>query len=276
MYSLLRFLPRNHLSYIFGRLASTRPPQFIAGPLNRTFANTFGANLDESALPPEQYRSLQEYFLRDLKPGLRPIGPGVVSPADGKVVEHGPIDHDRLIQAKGKYYSLKALVRDEKLATAFAGGYFVTVYLAPKNYHHVHSPLDGEVTSCYYIPGTLWPVNNWSVENVSELFCVNERLITVLQTAIDLVAVVMVGATNVGRISVTYDTLESNTLSRLRGRFPPLVKRDYTPRPTLRKGDRLGSFHLGSTVVLLFQHHKFTPGPGCTPGEIRFGQTISE
>lgn len=275
MYPLLRYVPRNLLSFAFGKVAAVRLPRRVAGTVNSSFARAVGADLSEAEHPPEHYSSLGEFFLRNLRTGIRPLGPGVVSPVDGRIDEHGTIEESTLVQAKGRYYALERLLKDDDLADRFEGGYFITIYLSPRDYHHIHAPLDAQVSACYYIPGTLWPVNAWSVGCIDELFCVNERLITLLETELGLVAVVKVGATNVGSISVTYDSLRTNGWNRLRGRLPGVTRRSYDPMPELKKGDRLGSFHLGSTVILLFEPNRFHPGERCTSGQIRLGETLS-
>ncbi len=283
---LLRILPKNLLSFFFGKLALLRFPGFLQRPFLRRFAKGVGANLAEAEFPIEHYRSLSEFFLRDLKPGLRPIGQGVVSPVDGRIPEHGKIESDRLMQVKGWEYRLSDLLEDQGQVQRFRDGYFITIYLAPKDYHHIHAPVDGEIAECYYIPGTLWPVNEQTVRKIDRLFCVNERVATILSgvncgsgdNPSCSVGLVAVGATNVGSIALTYDSAVSNSWSRVRdsfcGRKTDIRRTVYVPRPKIEKGERLASFRLGSTVILLFEAENFVPGPRCSSGTVRLGESL--
>jgi len=200
------------------------------------------------------YSTLHEFFIRRLKKDARPVGDSLlVSPVDGKLSQYGELKDTELflMQAKGRQYSLRTLVPGLKDYSRFVGGTWGTIYLAPWNYHRIHTPVTGEVNSAIYTPGTLWPVNEWSVANVRELFCVNERLTTVINIhGGGQALVVKVGATNVGRITVSYNKqLVTNGPEEIEeGR-----KRVWTPdKPIpLEKGDELGCFELGSTVILV-------------------------
>jgi phosphatidylserine decarboxylase len=156
-----------------------------------------------------------------------------------------------MIQAKGKTYLLKDLLRDEEMAKRFEGGAFATIYLAPFNYHRIHSPAKGEVVGASYCPGTLWPVNAGSVERVEGLFCINERLTSHIRLDDGSeMLVVKVGATNVGRIAVAY----SKELVTNVGKLPRNCKRyDWKPseKVLVEKGGELGRFEMGSTVILV-------------------------
>jgi phosphatidylserine decarboxylase len=169
----------------------------------------------------------------------------------------GEIVDGRLLQAKGKHYSLAELFGGpaaEQDARRFTGGSFVTIYLAPHNYHRIHAPLGGAITGYINVPGTLWPVNAIGVRNVDRLFCVNERLTTFLDTPRSACAVVAVGATIVGRIHAYYDpSIPVSNLPRARP-----VSRDYAEPLPVVKGQELGAFEMGSTVILLFEPGRAT------------------
>jgi len=273
MFWLLYIFPKNLISSLFGKLVHLRLPSFIVQPVIRAFARRYGANLNESAHSADYFKSLGDFFVRTLKPGARPIGEGIVSPADGKLVNFGLIENDSLTQIKGRNYSLSEFLCDAELARRFKNGFFVTIYLAPGDYHHVHSPQSGEVRQSIHIPGTLWPVNEWSVKNIDKLFCVNERVVTCIGNEESLAAVVMVGATNVGSMEMVYDSFVTNPLGS--GFVNRTVQNKVYSSPLqLQKGDKLGTFNLGSTVVLLFEQEKFTPGSGCVSGKIKFGESI--
>lgn len=273
MYRFLRYIPKNHLSFIAGKLAAIPLPRPLNQVLLKWFVKRYGADPTEAEFDLAQYRSLGAFFTRNLKAEARPIGAGVVSPVDGAIVQFGAIHDELLMQIKGRPYSVHALVNDREISARFVDGYYITLYLAPGDYHHVHAPITGEITESIVIEGSLWPVNQWSVENVERLFCVNERLITVIKGPALEVAVVSVGATNVGAIQAAYDRLRTNSLRRLI-RKASIVKRHHRPTIPVRAGDRLATFCMGSTVVLLFPRESFSKAGGWDLGKIRFGTTL--
>lgn len=248
MYRYLRYVPKNHLSRFIGRLVHARLPRPIARRLVKTFADAYEIDVDSAGSPLDDYPSIGHFFTRDLREGLRPIESDLVSPVDGTLRDFGSIADGRLEQIKGKTYSLASFLRDETLARRFENGAFFNLYLSPQDYHHVHSPVSGGITKSVHIPGKLWPVNDWSLANVDDLFSINERVITYIDCDYGLVAAVMIGATNVGKISVVYDTFISNAVGVDR-----TAVREYKPAIAIGAGDRLGTFHMGSSVVLLFE-----------------------
>ncbi|HEV7920568.1 MAG TPA: archaetidylserine decarboxylase [Thermoanaerobaculia bacterium] len=247
MYRYLRYVPKNHLSRAVGRLVHARWPRPIARRLVRWFASTYEIDLDAAGKPVHDYPSIGHFFTRDLREGLRPIEGELVSPVDGVLRAFGPVRDGRLEQIKGKDYTLARFLGDEEEARRYENGAFFNLYLSPQDYHHVHSPVGGGITRSLHIPGKLWPVNDWSLANVDELFSINERVVTWIDCTLGHVAVVMIGATNVGKISVVYDSFISNV--------PRSEKRarNYAPPIPIAAGDRLGTFHMGSSVVLLFE-----------------------
>jgi phosphatidylserine decarboxylase len=258
-FHLLQYLPRKHFSRLCGQVADLPLPGILLQPLIRTFAWAFGVDWSEAALPPGAYRNFTEFFTRELKPGMRPIASGettLISPVDGTIGQYGTIRDGRLIQAKGIDYSVEALLGDPERARRYEGGEFLTIYLAPHNYHRIHSMVDGEVQAFSYIPGDLWTVSPLGVEHVEGLFAVNERLTSFITTSAGECALVKVGATVVGRIRVRYDGQISNR--------PDATTRHAILNPAfpIRRGEELGQFELGSTVVLLFQ-----------PGQVEWGNT---
>jgi len=252
-YVFMKLLPKNAVSRIFGAFTRLRIP-FLSKIARNAFANYYKLDMSEAEYPLSHYRNIGELFIRKLKPGMRPVADAeVVSPVDGVLSQTGTFDDDSqtLIQAKGKTYTLKSLLRSEKLAERFKGGAFATIYLAPFNYHRIHSPVSGDLVLSSYCPGTLWPVNAGSVERVEGLFCINERLTSQIRLADGSeVLVVKVGATNVGRIGVVYsDTIMTNA-----GKLPRDSKRlDWIPNKqfSFEKGGELGRFEMGSTVILV-------------------------
>ncbi len=260
-YTLLRLLPKNTLSRAVGAACRIRAPRPVMRAAIRTFARRYGVETSEAEQAFDEYPTFTEFFTRRLKPGARPIAPGAllpVSPVDGTVGEVGDITDGKLLQAKGKHYTLAELIggpQAEEDARQFAGGAFITIYLAPYNYHRIHTPLGGSITGYVNVPGQLWPVNAVGVRNVEKLFCVNERLTTFVSTARGASAVVAVGATCVGRIRAVYDDVVTNAK---RTRVPQ--RKMYEQPIPVEKGGELAIFEMGSTVVLLF-------APGMKPSK---------
>lgn len=214
-----------------------------------TFAKMYQINLEEAEKPYDQYNSIGDFFVRRLKPGARPIDQSVlVHPADSQITQLESIQDGKLIQAKGKTYSLSDFIGRPQAQEEWKKGFFVTYYLCPTDYHRVHSPVDGEIIEVTHIPGQLWPVNQWSVENIDQLFSINERVVLRIRTSQGIVALVFVGATNVGKISLSFDqTIVSNNLKD----HQP-VHKVYSQPISIQKGQELGMFHMGSTVVMVY------------------------
>jgi phosphatidylserine decarboxylase len=261
------------LSRVTGCLSDLRLPKAILVPAIRAYARAYGADLAEAALPAAGYPSFNAFFTRRLREGARQVacGEGVVaSPSDSRLSAIGPVPADgRLEQVKGSSYSIEALLGSAEDAAAFRSGVHATLYLSPAMYHRVHSPVDGRVQAWRHVPGRLFPVNPAGVRLVPGLFTRNERVAVFLDTeAHGPVAVVLVGAANVGRMSLAFTDLVTNTArARLAARVVP------ADPVVLRRGDELGAFNLGSTVVLLVAD----PGlaPAASPGDlVRMGQAL--
>ena len=259
------------LSRVTGRLSDLRLPSAILAPAIRAYARAFGADLSEAALPPEAYPSFDGFFTRRLRDGARPVAGGegvVVSPSDSRLSAIGPVPPDgRLEQVKGSRYSIEALVGSAEDAAPFRQGAHATLYLSPGMYHRVHSPVDGRVVAWRYVPGRLFPVNGAGVRSVPGLFTRNERVALFVNTeAHGPVAVVLIGAANVGRMSLAFTDLVTND-GRSGGRTAPAEP------VALKRGDEIGAFHLGSTVVLLLADTALSPAAGA--GDlVRVGQAL--
>lgn len=248
---LLSLLPSNLLSRLFGVISRLPVPRALRPVVYGFYSRKFGVNLAEAARPLDEYPSLGQFFIRYLKPGLRPIDArknAAISPVDGTLAQFGPIVSGAMIQAKGLDYSLYDLLPDCEFAREFEGGAFCTIYLSPRDYHRIHTPCAGELVGYDYVPGYLLPVNLLAVENVRDLFPKNERLTTFLRQGSALVAVVKVGATNVGRIRLAYD--EHVITNGWRRSFHP--RQRYAAPRAMECGAELARFEMGSTVVLLF------------------------
>lgn len=240
------YLPRKLLSRFVGLLVHLKLPLVLRWPLMAGFAKYYKIRLDEAEKSLSQYPSLGEFFVRGLKSHLRPLGSSwLLHCADSKITQIGEIHEGTAIQAKGRAYSVGKLCQNHDISKDFQSGLFMTYYLCPTDYHRVHSPVSGEVTYAKYIPGDLWPVNDWSTQNISELFCINERVVVKIETEWGALAAVLVGATNVGFIELAFDA----SLKGNQGR--PAREKKYAPTVKLSKGEELGRFRMGSTVVLL-------------------------
>ncbi len=267
---LLTVLPKHALSRGAGWIAGRTVPVAMRGAVYRGYSRIFGAKPEEAALPLEAYPSINAFFTRELKPGLRPLAPNaIVSPVDAAVGAYGVVAHDTLVQAKGRTYSLAALLGSTALAERFDGGTYTTLYLSPKDYHRIHVPMAGAITSATYIPGELWPVNAAAVTHVADLFAVNERIVIMLEPASGgLMAVVPVGATMVGMTRLVFDDLHTNARRR------DIQARRYDPPVRMQVGDQLGHFEFGSTVVLVCSPDAGTIEPLPLGAPVRVGQRI--
>jgi phosphatidylserine decarboxylase len=247
--NLLKILPRNWLSFLVGKLVSLPLPKPLSTLSIKAFGDFYKINFAEAEKPVSEYKSIGDFFTRKLKAGVRPMATSpVVHPADSRIAQIGMIENGKCIQAKGKYYSVLELLQNDGLANQFQNGLFVTYYLCPTDYHRVHSPVDGVVKRTIHVPGTLWPVNDWSMNAIENLYPKNERLIVEMESRLGDVAVVFVGATNVGKITTSFDTeISTNNLKTKK-----IIIKDYSQAIAIEKGEELGTFHMGSTVVVLY------------------------
>jgi phosphatidylserine decarboxylase len=265
---LLKYLPKNVLSRLTGDLVGLESPAFVARRARDWFIKRYNINMSEAELPLESYPSVAKLFTRKLKPGIRPIGEGLVHPCDAALTIAEVIESNTLVQAKGRNYKLSDLLVDKNAAATYAGGAHLVYYLCPTDYHRVHSPIDGEVTEVVHVPGALWPVNEWSVQNIADLFSVNERVIFHIKTALGPVALVMVGATNVGKITVSFDPC----VVANQGDFRETHRKIYDNPVRIKKGDELGIFHMGSTVVMIYSRNMLNVLPHL--GTTKLGQSL--
>jgi phosphatidylserine decarboxylase len=244
-------LPQHALSRLILRATRVRAPWFknwlISG-----FLKLYAVDMTEAAQSdPLSFGSFNEFFTRALKPDARRVAadPAIACPVDGAISEAGRIEEDTLLQAKGRRYTLTDLLAGQGWARDFEGGSFATIYLAPFNYHRVHMPLQGQLRETVYVPGRLFSVNSISAAHVPKLFARNERVLTLFDTAFGEVALIMVGALNVGSMATVWA-----------GDITPAARRVITTLPpqhvALKKGEELGRFNMGSTVILLFQANR--------------------
>lgn len=270
--SLQYLLPQHALSRLILHATRVRAPWFKNALING-FLGLYDVDMrDAQTEDPLRFASFNEFFTRPLKPTARPIAAGadlIVSPVDGTVSECGAIDQDRLLQAKGRTFTLRDLLADQPWAGTFVGGSFCTIYLAPYNYHRIHIPAAGELLSTVYVPGRLFSVNATTARHVPRLFARNERVLTLFDTAFGKMAVVLVGALNVGSMATVWA-----------GDITPAARRRVTLLPAsarhLAKADELGRFNMGSTVIVLFEAARAQLLPQIRAGlRIRVGEPMA-
>jgi phosphatidylserine decarboxylase len=271
----LRLVPKNALSRAVGAALRAPWPKPMVQAGIQGFSKVYGVETGEAERDLADYRTFNDFFTRRLKPGMRTVDPTfdlAVCPVDGTVGQAGPIQRDTLVQAKGRQFTLGEFLVDTEDAADYLDGTFATLYLAPYNYHRIHTPFAGEVTGYSYVPGHLWPVNAKGVEEIDKLFAVNERLITHLSTSAGRMAIVKVGATCVGRIRATYDDVVTND-----GSTPSFRRVRYDRPVAVEKAGECGIFEMGSTVVLLFQKGRAELDSAIVPGTvIRMGQPLAK
>jgi phosphatidylserine decarboxylase len=249
----LYILPHHFISRLVFRLTRIQCPTVVPAAI-RLFSSIFKVNLEEARNPdPESYTSFNEFFTRPLKPELRPLAEGanlLTSPVDGRISQMGKIEDGRIFQAKGHYYSaLELLGGNENRAAPFRDGQFMTIYLSPRDYHRIHMPLSGTLSEQVYVPGRLFSVAGHTARTIPRLFARNERVVAMFDTEFGKLAMVLVGAINVAAIETVWDGLVT----------PPQgwgVKRQVFPDVTLAKGEEMGRFNMGSTVILLLENRQ--------------------
>jgi len=271
---LFHLIPKSLLSRFFGYITLIPLPGVLLERIIRWYSVKYGVNLEEAVIPDKGFRNLNSFFTRALKKNARKISGGrddIVATTDSRIDQYGTITGDSIIQAKGINYSLRELV-PSGMAEKFIGGSFITLYLSPGDYHRIHSPVAGEITGYFHIPGKLYTVQDFMVKGLRGLFSVNERLITYIKTKKGHVAVCKIGAFNVGKISLAYDRPVTNGF--IRGRKEVLYgEKDYI---SVGKGDEIGIFNLGSTVIVLFEKNAMKFRGLKTGSTVQVGEKIGE
>lgn len=259
------------ISFCLGFVARCPLPVFCRAWLFGRFSAVFGLNLAEVGAPLTSYSSFDQFFTRSLCFDSRSIDEDsgtVVCPVDGVLLASGVISGDRVIQVKGVDYSLSSLL-GPLFSETYRDGYFLTWYLSPKDCHRIFSPVAGEVSRACWIPGKLFPVREPYISGLPGLYVKNERVISELKMASGSCAVVKVGAFNVGRISLPYDP------GFVTHRFESHYQlKSYPNRPTIEKCGWLGTFHLGSTVVVVFEKDRFKSDVLALGQQYSYGQRI--
>ncbi len=270
-------LPQHLLSLLMYRLARVEAAPF-KGWMIRAYVRLVGVDLSQAAEPDlAAYPHLAALFTRTLRPNARPLDPdpaAVLSPVDGTISQIGTIVDGRIIQAKGHDYSVSDLLGDGSDAHhLFDGGRFATIYLSPRDYHRIHMPLAGDLAEMTYLGGRLFSVNRMTAQRVPWLFARNERVLCLFGTAAGPMALVLVGAIFVGGIETVWEGEVAPARFGLRCRRWHYT--DRSRRVHLGRGEEMGHFNLGSTIVLLFPPGALTWAPALAAGRtVQLGQRI--
>lgn len=267
-------LPKQALTTLAGKFASARLGGLTTSVI-RWFVGRYNVNMGEAANPDiASYASFNDFFTRALKDGARPLADAdLICPVDGAISQFGPIAKDQVFQAKGHTYSTTALVGGDAAAAArFDDGYFATLYLSPRDYHRIHMPCAGELTRMVHVPGDLFSVNPTTARGVPGLFARNERVVCFFESAQGPFVLVLVGATIVGSMATVWH-------GQVNPPRPGTLRQwDYAPgQVSLQKGEEMGRFLLGSTVVMLFPKGPLQFNPQWAPARpIQLGEAMAQ
>jgi len=266
-------LPKQALTALAGKFAGAEAGGLTTAFI-RWFVGRYGVDMSEAAEPDiAAYKTFNAFFTRPLQAGARPLAEAdYLCPVDGAISQFGAIARDQIFQAKGHTYSTTALVGgDRELAARFENGAFATLYLSPRDYHRIHMPCDGRLTRMIYVPGALFSVNPTTARGVPGLFARNERVVCVFETAQGPFVLTLVGATIVGSMATVWHGVVNPPR--------PGVLREWRyddQNVVLKKGEEMGRFLLGSTVVMLFPKDTLAFNPDWSPARaIRMGEAMS-
>lgn len=266
---VLRVLPRTSITRAVGRLCDAHLPPRVANAVVSLYVRAYKVNLDESVVPEGAFPTFDAFFTRPLREGARPIHgspEAIVSPADGRLDDLGPISRGGRFTIKGRDYAVADLVGDEAEVARYEGGQYAIVYLSPRDYHRVHAPVAGKVTRIRSLPGDLYPVNSIGERHVPSLFATNRRVAIVIDSERHgRVTVVMVGAMIVGRI----------TVSAIDAHDVPLGDHAIEPPQIVERGGEIGMFHLGSTAVIFVEKGKSLPFRRPSDPMVRLGEPLT-
>jgi phosphatidylserine decarboxylase len=273
---MMEILPHHLLSGLMYRIARIEVP-FIKNTIISQVVKHFDVDMSQAVVKdPLAYKSFNDFFTRKLETDARPIAGSdsdIASPVDGQVSQSGIVDEGKLIQAKGRYYSLKALLGgDAEMTKQFENSSFSTIYLSPRDYHRIHMPVDGHLSKMVHVPGRLFSVNHATTHAVNNLFARNERLICQFDTESGPMIMILVGAIFVGSMETVWSGLVTPVSQRI-------SNWDYDQQQAqqvfLRKGEEMGRFNMGSTVILLFPENRAAWDQEHTTGQhVRMGQRI--
>jgi len=267
--------PQLGVSNLAGRLADSDSSPALKNRVIKWFIGRYGVDMSEAAeTDPEAYPTFNAFFTRALKPGIRPLADGektLVSPVDGAISQLGQVTGDRVFQAKGQSFSLSELLGGEEATTApFTSGEFSTIYLSPKDYHRIHMPMAGTLRQMIHVPGKLFSVNPVTAENVPNLFARNERVVCIFDTDSGPMAMVLVGAMIVGSVETRWAGVVvpgSRQVTSTRYEGEQAI--------SFEKGEEMGRFRLGSTVIMVMPKGAVTWNSDQVAGKtVRMGEAF--
>ncbi len=267
-------MPKLAMTRLAGRIASAEWGALTTWMIEG-FISRYKVNMSEAVHEdPAHYKSFNEFFTRPLKEGVRPLASSTwVCPVDGAISQCGAIELDQIFQAKGHQYSTRALVGgDAALAAQFQNGQFATLYLSPRDYHRIHMPITGKLLRMIHVPGDLFSVNPTTARGVPGLFARNERVVCEFETAQGPMVLVLVGATIVGSMATVWH-------GQVNPPRPGMVREWHydTQNVLLQKGEEMGRFLLGSTVVMLFQQNSIAfPTDWLSTRPLQMGEAMSQ
>ena len=269
---LFKILPKSLLSRLFGYLTRIPLPTKCMTKLTDWYIKKFEITMNGYEIPAGGFKNFDMFFTRSLKAGARKIDSSkgsIISPVDARVDQFGKITKYKIMQAKGISYSLKDLLPSDS-AKLFENGNFAVLYLSPADYHRIHSPVNGKINGFFHIPGKLFTVQEFMVNGLPGLFSINERLISYIKTPKGSIAVCKIGAMNVGRITLSYADIITNKFRRSQKE----VLFDKNSEIKVKAGEEIGMFHLGSTIVLLFEKGMASLDAIKKGDKVRLGQRI--
>lgn len=269
---LFKIMPKSLFSRLFGYMTRIPLPTSCMNALTTWYCKKFNIDMADYEIPQNGFKNFDMFFTRQLTKGARKIDSSkgsVISPVDARVDQFGKIKKDSIIQAKGISYSLNELLPSES-AKLFENGTFMVLYLSPADYHRIHAPASGKIFGYFNIPGKLYTVQEFMVQGLPKLFSINERLISYIKTPKGNIAVCKIGAMNVGRITLSYANAVTNKLIRSKKE----VLFDKNNEIKVKAGDEIGIFHLGSTIVLLFEKDMVVLDAVKKGTKVKLGQKI--
>ncbi len=266
-------IPVKLISRLTGYFSRLKVQRLILDSVIDYYCRRYKVDTGEILVPQGGFRSFEDFFTRSIRPGIHKIDKNknsIISPVDGRIDQFGKITACTMIQSKGFYYLLSELIPDDSMNRYFIDGYYITLYLSPADYHRIHFPVKGRVAGYSYYPGRKYSVRPYVANRINKVYCRNEKLITYFVTDCGLMAVCKIGAMNVGNIQLSYDNLHAGVFKRKCGFIYPEKN-----IPAVEKGSELGVFHMGSTVILVFQKDSIQFENLETGKNVRLGDKIA-
>jgi phosphatidylserine decarboxylase len=236
-----KLVNKNKISRFFGWLAGKEIPHFILKSIINKFIKSYHIKIEDFNFDIHKVKTFNQFFSRQFKPGVRSFGSGIASPVEGFLAAYGTIDQGMMFQVKGNNYFLSELTGNDEFSSNCTS--FCTIYLSPADYHRVHAPFDLKITSLKYIPGDLFSTSRGTLESQKNVYCRNERIVLKGNCEHGFFFLILVGAIVVGKIKLKFDTIETNQKKSA-------TNKNFVPPIQLRKGEELGWFEMGSTVIL--------------------------